>query len=82
MSAGLVDGRMLLRPDLGAWPRGKNPAYRMAEALSDEPVRSVREVAARCEHRGRLLVGGERVHGCKVRCYAKLVFCQFKSTFD
>ena len=82
LSAGLIDKHVLLRPDLWAWPRSKNPAYQMAAALSAEPVRSVREVAGKCDGGGRLLVGGERAHGCVTRCYNRLLVCQFKSTFD
>lgn len=82
LSAGLIDEHVLLRPDLWAWPRWKNPAYQMAAALSAEPVRSIREVAGKCDGRGRLLVGGERAHGCTARCYERLLVCQFKSTFD
>ena len=37
-SAGLIDENVLLRPDLWAWPRSKNPLYRMLGHLSAAPM--------------------------------------------
>ncbi len=47
-SAGLIDEHVQLRPDLVAWPRSKNPIYRMIGSLSAQPIRTVREVAPKC----------------------------------
>ena len=86
-SAGLIDERVLLRPDLWAWPRSKNPIYRMIGALSSRQIRSLRESAPICNERAarRNLEGtnGKRrgAH-CMPQCYEKLLLCNFKSTFD
>lgn len=75
-AAGLIDEHVQLRPDLHAWPRSKNPIYRMIAALSTEPTRTVREAAQKCStaRRGR--------RGCQPACYERVVVCHFRSTFD
>ena len=47
-SAGLIDEHVLLRPDLWAWPRSKNPVYQQIGTLSAEQIRSLREDAPSC----------------------------------
>lgn len=90
-SAGLIDDRVLLRPDLWAWPRRKNPVYEQIGALSAEPIRSVREVAPLCSEataqRAITQATADRRQPGKLRqciphCYERLLLCQFKSTFD
>jgi hypothetical protein len=49
LSAGLINEHVQLRPDLVAWPRSKNPIYRMIGSLSTQPIRTVREVAPKCD---------------------------------
>ncbi|KAL1505068.1 hypothetical protein AB1Y20_008828 [Prymnesium parvum] len=73
-SAGLIDAHVLLRPDLSAWPRARNPAYQMAQALSSAPLVSLREAAPKCF--------ASRRRRCVARCYERLLVCQFRSTFD
>lgn len=88
-SAGLIDDRVLLRPDLWAWPRSKNPMYQQIGALSAEWTRSLREAAPVCpEDRAHRAIssaaadprGGLRQ--CVPQCYERVLLCQFKSTFD
>ena len=63
LSAGLINEHVQLRPDLVAWPRSKNPIYRMIGSLSTQPIRTVREVAPKCDDaaaRRRLEEMGEK----------------------
>ena len=88
-SAALIDERVLLRPDLWAWPRSKNPVYRMLGSLSSEPTRSLREAAPVCPERAALRVieravgePGRKLRHCSPHCYEKVLLCRFQSTFD
>jgi hypothetical protein len=85
ISANLIDEHVLLRPDLWAWPRSKNPIYRMIGALSAQPIRSFREVAPVCNaaaaRRARAADGPAR-GTCAATCYERAILCQFKSAFD
>lgn len=87
-SAGLIDEHVLLRPELWAWPRSKNPVYKMIGELSSQSMRSVREEAPVCTERvarnilERAAATGRRPTRCLPHCYEQLVLCQFKSTFD
>ena len=84
LHAKLIDEAVLLRPDLWAWPRSKNPVYRMMQHLSDAPMRSLRESAPLCrDDAARLALQGARgTAHCRPQCYERTVVCQFRSTFD
>ena len=82
-SAGLIDENVLLRPDLWAWPRSKNPLYRMLGHLSAAPIRSVREEAPRCDAAAAAAAAaGGPPRQCAAHCYSRVLVCNFRSTFD
>ena len=87
-SAGLIDENVLLRPDLWAWPRSKNPVYNMLGTLSSQQIRSVREEAPLCAEQAarrnvaRAAAGGGPARHCVPHCYETLLLCHFRSTFD
>lgn len=83
LSSGLIDEHVLLRPELWAWPRWKNPIYDMIGMLSNEPLLSTREEAPLClEKLARGVLQGESHRACVARCYKRVIICQFLSTFD
>lgn len=83
-SAGLVDEHVQLRPDLWAWPRSKNPIYKMIATLSSQPVRTLRELAPKYsdEQMRRSVAAGTASRQAVPQCYERVVLCQFRSTFD
>ena len=86
-SAGLIDQHIQFRPDLWAWPRSRNPIYRMIQALSSQPIRSLREVAPKLSDaaKRRVLAAGHDGYARRrtmPTCYERVLLCQFKSTFD
>ena len=88
-SAGLLDDRVLLRPDLWAWPRSKNPVYRMIGSLSSQQIRSSRETAPPCQDdtarrvlQRAAIAPSRELRQCRPHCFEKVVICQFRSTFD
>ena len=82
-SAGLIDEHVQLRPDLSAWPRSKNPIYRVIATLSTESVRTVREAAPKCTQTvAQRALAATAARHCRPKCYERLVVCQFRSTFD
>jgi len=83
LEAGLVDEHVLLRPDLHTRPFGKYKFYEMVAALSRERSTTLREAATRCRGRAaERAARGDVRWPCEPRCYQRLVFCNFKSTFD
>ena len=89
LEAGLIDERVLLRPDLNARPLGRYSFYRMIAALSDGSTMGLRDAAPKCRDTDAAALLSSRAEApwrarreCVARCYARLVLCNFKSTFD
>ena len=90
-SAGLIDEHVLLRPDLWAWPRSKNPVYQQIGTLSAEQIRSLREDAPSCPQAvaRRAIASANadprrpgQLRRCIPKCFERVLLCQFQSTFD
>ena len=73
LAAGVIDGNMLLAPEVGGWPL-RDYHIDMLRAFSRHPIRTTRQLTPRCPTAGA---------ACPPpRCFERLLVCKFKDVYD